>query len=309
MAEVAWPASAEVHAAVAERLVRLLDEVGGAVAQQGRRALAQGNLVLSAQPHSARTVIVPGACVAAGGDWRQALWPAVASECLMAAADLFDDAADADTAGDVHPGVLLTAAAGLLSLAPAAATRVVDDGASDATAVALVRILGDEFTRAANGQALNLRAPERADPLAAYEQAAAKSGPLGALMARLGARTATSDAGVIDLLGEFGRRLAVRDQLINDLRDAAPDPSQPKSDVRSGAHTVPLAFTGSRGAPSQLSDLELEQWEAEERVRIASSGGLAAAYALAEAERVRIEALLATLASLGKPVDGLRAIV
>src|SRR4051794_14883013 len=51
----------------------------------------------------------------AGGDWRLALWPTVGAECLMAAADLFDDAADADT-GD-NAGVLLTAAAGLLSLA------------------------------------------------------------------------------------------------------------------------------------------------------------------------------------------------
>src|SRR5919202_467865 len=120
MAQVLWPTSGEVHAAVAERLSTLLDQFGGAVARCGRHALSAGNGVLSAQPHSARTLVVPGTCLAAGGDWRQALWPAVAAECLMAAADLFDDAADADPTEADPPAVLLTAGAGLLSVSTTA---------------------------------------------------------------------------------------------------------------------------------------------------------------------------------------------
>src|SRR3979411_2918525 len=119
MSEPDWPSSNEVHAAVRNRLELLLEEQGGLVAHYARRTMSQGSGVLSPRPHSTRTVLVPGACVCAGGDWRAALWPAASAECLMAAADLFDDVADADPGSLVStsPGVALTAAAGLLSLA------------------------------------------------------------------------------------------------------------------------------------------------------------------------------------------------
>jgi geranylgeranyl pyrophosphate synthase len=308
VSDALWPSSLAVHAAVAERLSAFLDETGGLVAEHARDALSARHGVLSAQPHSTRTVIVPGACIAAGGDWHLALWPTAASECLMAAADLFDDAADADPAQTHSAGVLLTAGAGLLSLAPAAAARVCEDGGSPETALALVQLIGTHFASAANGQAQNLQGATR-DPLRAFQEAAAKSGPLGALMTLLGARAATDDQHVIELLGEFGRRLAVRHQLLNDMRDAAPDTGAAKADVRAGAHTVPLAFSGSSGAPTGLSDTDLRAWEEGERHRVASSGGLAAAFALAEAERLRILAILDTLASEGHPVDGLRVVV
>src|SRR5439155_1062300 len=160
-----WPTSAEVHLAVRERLARLLDDYGGPVAEVGRRALSAGHGLLSDQPHSLTTVLVPGACIAAGGHWRAAIWPAAAAELLMAAADLFDDVADADPGGpatDAPGGVVLTAAAGLLSLASVAAVRVVDDGASAQTGLALAELLGTQFARAANGQAVNLSAASRA---------------------------------------------------------------------------------------------------------------------------------------------------
>jgi geranylgeranyl pyrophosphate synthase len=231
---------------------------------------------------------------------------------MMAAADVFDDVADADRTAnsDDHPGVLLTAAAGLLSLAVVAVVRVMEDGAAPRTAVALADMLGTEFARAANGQALNL-APDQpgVDALAAYHQAAAKSGPLGALISRLGARTATDDAMIVDLMGEFGRRLGVRSQLLNDMRDAAPGAAQLKADVRAGARTVPLTFTKSTGAPPGLSELQLTAWEQQERERIAASGGLAAAQALAEAERLRASEALDALEGLGCRVAGLRELL
>ena len=91
-----WPTSAEVHLAVGERLARLLDEHGGPVAEVGRRTLSGAHGLFSDRPHSLTTVLVPGACIAAGGTWRAAIWPAAAAELMMAAADLFDDVADAD---------------------------------------------------------------------------------------------------------------------------------------------------------------------------------------------------------------------
>ena len=316
MPEVAWPTSAEVQAAVAERLQRVLDECDGPVAAVARRALVAGSGVLSERPHSLTSVVPPGACITAGGHWRAALWPAAAAELVMAAADVFDDLADADPAssGSREPdeythGVLLTAAAGTLALASVAAVRVVDDGASPATAAALARVLGDQFVRAANGQAVNLAPHQRVDPVLAYRQAAAKSGPLGSLIARLGALTATEDPRLVDLLGEFGRRLAVHSQLLNDARDAAPGAAQHKADVRTGARTVPLAFTGSTGAPPDLDAVDLTAWEDRERAHIQAGGGLAAAVALAQAERLRAAQILDTLEGMGRPVAGLRALI
>ena len=61
-----WPTSAEVHAAVAERVLRLLDEYGGPVATVASRALSAGDGLLSERPHSLTCVLVPGACIAAG---------------------------------------------------------------------------------------------------------------------------------------------------------------------------------------------------------------------------------------------------
>src|SRR5947209_18307213 len=107
-----WPTSAEVHLAVGERLARLLDEHGGPVAEVGRRTLSGAHGLFSDRPHSLTTVLVPGACIAAGGTWRAAIWPAAAAELMMAAADLFDDVADADPGAPASdsPGVVLTAA-------------------------------------------------------------------------------------------------------------------------------------------------------------------------------------------------------
>jgi len=311
MPEVVWPSSSEVHAAVAERIRRLLGEYGGLVAEVGGRTMAADEGILSEQPHSATTVLVPGACLCAGADWHAALWPATAAECMMAAADLLDDVADADpgSTSSESPGVLLTAAAGLLALAGAAVVRVTEDGASPTIAVALARLLGAEFANAANGQAVNLQTDRPVDAITAYRQSAAKSGPLGSLIARLGARTASDNPEIVDLLGQFGRRLAIRSQLLNDVRDAAPDAVKHKADVRSGARTVPLAFAKSTGAPPELSEAEVGLWEERERARIAASGGLIAAQALAEAERIGALQALHELEARGHSVDGLRALV
>ena len=307
-----WPSSSEVHSAVAERIGRLLDEHGGLVADFGRRTMSVGHGVLSDDPHSFTAVLIPGACLTAGADWHAALWPAAAAEYMMAAADLFDDVADADpgTLVSDSPGVALTAAAGLLSLASVAVVRVTEDGAPPTTAVALAELLGSGFASAANGQAASLQPDQTVDAVTAYLQAAAKSGPLGSLIARLGARTATDKAEIVDLLGQFGRCLAVRSQLLNDARDVAPDAAHLKKvDVRAGARTVPLAFANSTGAPPGLTDAEVVAWETRERARVAAGGGLIAAQALAEAERLRAIQALDTLERLGRPVGGLRALV
>ena len=111
------------------------------------------------------------------------------------------------------------------------------------------------------------------------------------------------------LFGQFGRRLGVRSQLLNDARDSAPGASNRKADVRAGARTVPLAFANSTGAPLGLTDADLATWEVLERERIATAGGLTAAHALAEAERLGAVHALDALERLGCPVAGLRQLI
>jgi hypothetical protein len=79
--------------------------------------------------------------------------------------------------------------------------------------------------------------------------------------------------------------------------------------VRAGARTVPLAFARSRGAPGDLSPAQLAAWETHERARVASAGGLIAASALAEAERLGAIHALDSLQGLGCRVRGLRQLV
>jgi hypothetical protein len=119
--------------------------------------------------------------------------------------------------------------------------RVVEDGASAETGVALADLFGTAFAQAANGQAGNLPPGPHTDPFVAYQQAAAKSGPLGSLIARLGARTATDDAAIVDLLGEFGRRRAIRSQLLNDAR-ATPRPPEATTNPTSAPGRAPCRW-------------------------------------------------------------------
>src|SRR5215471_14747772 len=112
MPEPDWPTSTAVHAAARQRLVSLLEATGGPVAEVAGIAFSAKHGLLSDQPHSLTTVLVAGACVCAGARWQTALWPAVGAECMMGAADVFDDAADADPESDTaaySPAVLLTA--------------------------------------------------------------------------------------------------------------------------------------------------------------------------------------------------------
>ena len=184
--------------------------------------LREAHGVLADKPHSLTTVLVPGACLSAGADWRAALWPAAGAECMMAAADLFDDVADADPGVAFNPAVALTAAAGLLSLAGLAVIRVVEDGASPQ----LPWPWPGCWQR--NSPApVTVRQPI-CSPMGPwmlwppYRQSAAKSGPLGSLIARLGARTATDDGDIVDSSVDSAGTSRVRSQLLNDARDAAP---------------------------------------------------------------------------------------
>lgn len=304
-----WPSLGEIYPYVAARAEALLAHRGPLVTRLARAALSAGHGILAEKPHAMSTAVVVGACVCAGGDWRHAAWPAVAMECVMAAADVLDDVADGNLdllPEGFSPGAALTAAAGLLALAGEAVVRGEDDDVPPLTAVALARLLGGAFARAAEGQAQGLMpATAPATPVHAYQVASEKSGPLGSLAARLGARTATDDPELVEALSQFGWHLAVHNQLLNDLRDAAPGAPAHKPDVRQGHLTVPIAFAASPGAPVDVSAEALAAWERAERDRIEATGALSVTFALAEAERLKAHRVLDSLKDRRRPVEGL----
>lgn len=314
-----WPTSGRLCSAVAQRIELLLSETGGHLATIMRLVMSNEDRVLSLDPRPHSSLLVTNACVSAGGAWQQALWPATAMECAMAAADLFDDIADGEAAAltaQFGDGAVLMTAAGLLALAAGAVLRGTEDGLPEPMRLELGHCLSDHLVRAADGQARSLSTrsmKDVKDVVGAYELAADKSGPLGALAARLGARTATDNRELLQAYAAYGWHLAVFSQLMNDARDAAPSGSLQKHDVRVGAPTVPLVFAASAGAPAPVKGQgegeSLAAWEEQERRRIAAEGGLAAAVALAEAERLRGLGVLDALSTLGRPVDGLRALL
>jgi geranylgeranyl pyrophosphate synthase len=230
----------------------------------------------------------------------------------MAAADVFDDIADGEAESLVDQfgsGALVMSAAGLLALAAGAILRAVDDGVPERTVVDLGRRFSEDLVQAADGQARGLSATVAVDPVDAYQLAAAKSGPLGALAAWLGARTAIDDPDLLRTYATYGWHLAVFSQLLNDARDAAPGGSTAKRDVRAGSKTVPLVYVGSSGAPPEVRGATLLEWEQRERRRVAAEGGVLVAVALAQAERLRGLAVLDFLAQIGRPVEALRQLL
>jgi geranylgeranyl pyrophosphate synthase len=312
VSDAAWPVAAELRAAVAERLEILLGETQDPLHDVLHSIMSSEDRVLSATPRPQSSLLVSAAAVSAGASWRAALWPAVAVECVMAAADIFDDIADnelADLTTRFGPGLVLMGAAALLTLGIGAIGRGRDDSLTEVTIVDQMQSLTHELTQAADGQALGLSRRRLTDATTAYELAALKSGPLGSLAARIGARIATDDAGLLGLYGSYGWHLAVYSQLMNDARDAAPGGSQRKGDVREGRNTVPLVFTGSSGAPSDLTGAALTDWEEQERQRVAAAGGVLTAVALGQADRVHALQVLETLTQLGRPVDLLRQLL
>ncbi len=231
----------------------------------------------------------------------------------MTAADAFDDVADGDETEIIArfgPGQVLTAAAGLLSLAGSVILRASEDGCPASVALQLGKLLGDALATAADGQLRSLSKREAVtDVVEAYRLTASKSGPLGDLAARLGSAVALVDAEALDLYGTFGWHFAVAGQLINDALDASPGRSSAKRDVQDGSPTVPIVFAGSTGAPRGADRAAIAAWEDVERRRIAEEGGILLTEVLAIADRLRAEQALAALDELGHETRGLRELL
>jgi len=315
--QVGWsvgcPEDGEAYRACVERLDRLLGEPGPLISEIARFILAGDGHLLSGEPATLWPIVVIRSCASAGGDWHAALWPAVALECAMTAADVFDDLADGESTDAIQhfgSGAVLTTALGLMTLASSAVLRATDDGVPEQVAIRLGRLLGDGIAAAADGQARGLVARLSSTSVVdAYQLSASKSGPLGELATRLGAMVATADSESVNGYARFGWHLGVYCQLINDALDVLPDRPMKKRDVRDGSPTVPIVFTGSSGAPTRVDNDDLVAWELAERRRIADEGGVAVAEVLAIAERIRAEEALDALDRAGHRTDELRKLL
>jgi geranylgeranyl pyrophosphate synthase len=308
----AWPTSSRLHQLVAERLRLAISELSPTIAGLLAAALSKPSGVLSARPHSGTVALVAGCAVSAGAAVEWAAWPAASMEVLLVAADVLDDLADEEIAAYAPrgPGELVTLGGGLVAIAAGLLGRAAEDGLPAARVAPLVTSFGVRFGEAVAGQiaALGGRRVETADE--AYELAVGKSGPLGELAAELGAALAGRRATTwLPAYRALGRHFAVWSQLLNDVRDAAPEAPAAKNDVLRAMPTVPLVFAGSYGPPPGLAAADQAGWEAVERQRVADAGGLLAGRALAELHRLKALEELDRLARRGRPVAGLRALL
>ena len=156
-----WPSSNEVNAAVAAQLTGLLDEHGGPVAEVTGQdhATARVSFGAAAFVHQCpRRRRLPGC-------WRRLALGTLAGgwhQCMMAAADLFDDVADGDQAGEL-------ADPGLSRLPRASSVWPARPWLASSKTVRRRqprwrwrRPTGTQFAQAANGQATNLHPASRA---------------------------------------------------------------------------------------------------------------------------------------------------
>lgn len=157
--------------------------------------------------------------------------------------------------------------------------------ALERTAVAAPERLGDlvgTLRRLVDGEVVQLRGRSRldVDEVTYFRIVNDKTASLFGWAARAGARTAGADARAAERLGDFGERLGVAFQLVDDCLDYAGEPEATGksllADLREGKLTLPLLRAIAKGAVSRGA---LER--ARERENEGEGGGEAAATELA----------------------------
>ena len=83
----------------------------------------------------------------------------------------------------------------------------------------------------------------------AYDMTCRKSGSLTALAFQVGAATATTDQRIIDSVGEFGLRVGIVSQLLNDIKGLS------TGDVLLRKKTLPVAYALRSAAEDQVTDV------------------------------------------------------
>ena len=157
------------------------------------------------------------------------------------------------------------------------------------------------FERLCLGQLHETLGPGDADPVAHYLQVLAdKTGSLIAAAAECGALVSGADDAHREALREFGERIGVAFQLVDDVIDLSADPGTGKdqgNDVRAGVETLPVLLLARRDDEAAAALLARLQDPVDDADLAAAVAELAAHdvvdETMAEAERWQREALAA----------------
>ena len=126
-----------------------------------------------------------------------------------------------------------------------------------------VRIQADTFVRLCAGQIRDDRpCPEGVDPVEYYLSVLRdKTGSLIATAARYGAIFAGCDATTVEVMAEYGERLGITFQLVDDLIDITSDGTvsgkTPGTDLREGVDTLAVLYAKASTDPEQARLREL----------------------------------------------------
>jgi heptaprenyl diphosphate synthase len=159
-----------------------------------------------------------------------------------------------------------------------------------------VRIQAEAFERLVTGQILETAGPrDGRDPVLHHlDVIAGKTGALWAVSGRFGAMMSGADESVVDILTQFGERLGVAFQLVDDLLDITSDSREsgktPGTDLREGISTLPVLLLRARaeqlGHPEDVALVELLDGDLADDGRLADAlRQLAANTALDQARR------------------------
>jgi octaprenyl-diphosphate synthase len=175
-------------------------------------------------------------------------------------------------------------------------------------AIGAPAVLADLFAtlrRLVDGEVVQLRGRTHLDPSEEvyFRIVQDKTASLFAWAARAGACVAGADAGAVASLGEFGARLGVAFQLVDDVLDYAGDPAATGKallgDLVEGKLTLPLIRAMAR-RPALTSDVDaVREGDGRAATRVAAdvraSGACDEVLALAREETARALATLETL--------------
>lgn len=171
----------------------------------------------------ARWALLPGLCSqAAGGDARRADDLALAWFLFYCAAHLFDQVEDQDPIEDGAPawtpGVSINLSTGMLFAASLVLSRLHQAERNRGMAAHITNDFYHSLLTMCNGQHLDLVTPQPS--LEQWMQiAGAKSGAFFRLACRAGASVATDQPAIVDAFGEYGFRLGLLLQILDDLGD------------------------------------------------------------------------------------------
>lgn len=196
-------------------------------------------------------------CEALGGERAVGLWPAAAVEFAVGAIDVADDLGDGQwNEGWSRPARAPNASVALGALAQYSIARSSEYlGADGAHRVG--ELLAQGCMESCSGQDLDFLLEQQSSitEAAAHQTTWQKSGTLVAMAFKIGAACATNNAEVIATVGEFGTRVGVISQLINDMNGLDPNKRHRGTDIALRKKTLPVAYALRCAADEGISTL------------------------------------------------------